>query len=181
MLFEDESYTNLRTYFWALQSLRIINDCIKSILTAWEISNTSQILRAEQDAIRLSCKSPDDGPGGEKAIKSLAAIEIQTQQLKDLIKENDVKQEDIIALRDGVRISIPYPKFNASFSLFKVHQYIYYSVEANYPAIALSCFLHLAYVYLAFQRFCSPGSSNNGHARRQYPNSNIHLNALPPC
>ena len=107
MLFEDESYTNSRTYFWALQSLRIINDCINSILTAWEISNTSRILRAEQDVIRLSYKSPDDDTGKRKAIiSSLTAIESQMQQLKDLIKENGAKQEEIIALRDGVRIII---------------------------------------------------------------------------
>jgi hypothetical protein len=123
VLFEDESYTNSRTYFWALQSLRIINDCINSILSAWEISDTSRILRAEQDAIRLSCKSPDDDTGGQKSIAScLAAIESQMEQLKDLIKENGVKQEEIIALRDGVRIIIPSPKFyTCHFVLFKLH------------------------------------------------------------
>jgi benzoyl-CoA reductase/2-hydroxyglutaryl-CoA dehydratase subunit BcrC/BadD/HgdB len=85
---------------------------MNSILTAWEISNTSQIVRAEQDAIKLSCKSPDADTVGKKAItSSLAAIESQMQQLKDLIKENFGKQEEIIALRDGVRIITPCPKF----------------------------------------------------------------------
>lgn len=107
VLFEDESYTNSRTYFWALQSLRIINDCIDSILTSWEISNTSRILRAEQDAVRLPHKPADDDTGKRKAIiSSLMAIESQIQQLKNLIKENGAKQEEIIALRDGL--------FNAS-------------------------------------------------------------------
>jgi transposase InsO family protein len=82
-----------------LQSLRIVNDCINSIITAWEMSNTSHILRAGQ----IEREQTDLG-----VTKSyLAAIESQMEQLKELIKENSAKQEEIIALRDGVRLNLP--------------------------------------------------------------------------
>ncbi|KAL4890130.1 hypothetical protein BDV59DRAFT_204722 [Aspergillus ambiguus] len=40
MLFEDEAFSKSRTYFWALQSLRILNDCITSIISSWQLSNS---------------------------------------------------------------------------------------------------------------------------------------------
>jgi glutaredoxin 2 len=99
VLFEDESYTNSRTYFWALQSLRIVNDCINSIITAWEMSNTSHILRTGQ--------TEREQTDLDVTKSYLAAIESQIEQLKELIKENSAKQEEIIALRDGVRLILP--------------------------------------------------------------------------
>jgi hypothetical protein len=63
------------------------------------MSNTSHILRAGQ----IEREQTDLGV----TESYLAAIESQMEQLKELIKENSAKQEEIIALRDGVRLNLP--------------------------------------------------------------------------
>jgi hypothetical protein len=68
------------------------------------MSNTSHILRAVQPWPGLTERENSDlGP----TRTYLAAIETQLEQLKGLIKENSAKQEEIIALRDGVSIILP--------------------------------------------------------------------------
>jgi hypothetical protein len=63
------------------------------------MSNTSHILRSGQT------EREQTDLGVTKSY--LAAIESQMEQLKGLIKENSAKQDEIIALRDGVRLIPP--------------------------------------------------------------------------
>jgi hypothetical protein len=117
------------------------------------MSNTSHILRTGQ----IEREQTDLG-----VTKSyLAAIESQMEQLKELIKENSTKQEEIIALRDGVRLILPLLQF-------------FYS-----PRSCRRDFLSLTHAHIAFQRLCRPRGSNNCNARRKHSNSNVYLNALP--
>jgi hypothetical protein len=68
------------------------------------MSNTSHILRTGQTEREQTEREQTD-LGVTKSY--LAAIESQMKQLKGLIKENSAKQEEIIALRDGVRLILP--------------------------------------------------------------------------
>lgn len=112
MLFEDEGYTNSRTYFWALQSLRIVNECINSLITAWEMSNTSHILcggQAETQETSTESRAQEGEIARMDKVKFyLAAIEGQMKKLKELVQENERRQEEIIALRDGVSAALSF-------------------------------------------------------------------------
>jgi hypothetical protein len=72
------------------------------------MSNTSYILRA----VQTEREETDLGVTNSY----LAAIETQMEQLKELIKENSAKQEEIIALRDGVSIILPQLQISCNFS-----------------------------------------------------------------
>jgi hypothetical protein len=78
------------------------------------MSNTAHILgEVHTDAQETNMRSTSIKDGIAKMDKEkvyLTAIETQMEKLKDLIKENNKKQEEIIALRDGVRISSPLPQ-----------------------------------------------------------------------
>ena len=92
LLFENSTYTNSRTYFWALQSLRIINDNIRSLTKVWTLHDNSEIV-------------PQDGTIGESAERikgSVAQINCQMEQFQDMIKTNNTSEEEIQALPDGV-------------------------------------------------------------------------------
>lgn len=111
LLFENKDFTNSRTYFWALQSLRLVNECIASIIRIWDIYDKASflnLLNTGDDGISHTPPSSD----GEAAATRTASIpylnEIQKQmtQLACMIKDNSAKQEEIRALRDGL--------FNAS-------------------------------------------------------------------
>lgn len=98
-MFEDQLYTNSRTYFWALQSLRVINECITSLVTAWNMYDKMSLLDLLPDDVAGS-SNPD-----KKACPYVAEIDSQMEQLGEMIKANNAKQEEIRALRDGVSIT----------------------------------------------------------------------------
>jgi hypothetical protein len=98
-LFEDSSYTNSRTHFWALQSLRIINECIKSLIIEWEMHDKSALLSL----------LPPENSNERRSTVFIAKIEGQMAKLAEMIKTNNAKQEDIRALRDGVSGSSTLP------------------------------------------------------------------------
>jgi hypothetical protein len=106
LIFEDTSYSNSKTYFWALQSLRTVNDCIISLLAAWdsfdnfllsdflsgldEVDHTQQELKGSNGSCLLHIK--------EEVVK-----------LKELQTANLARQEEIESLRDGVRFRCSSP------------------------------------------------------------------------
>ncbi len=103
-LFEDSSYTNSRTYFWSLQSLRILNRAISSLISAWEhyenpgILDVLQVMEEKRRTI-----SNDALPDPTKrAVTYLSDIKRQIELLKKMIETNNAKQDEILALRDGV-------------------------------------------------------------------------------
>jgi hypothetical protein len=114
LLFEDQSYTKSRTYFWALQSLGAINDCVTSLISAWDIYDQSSLLRLFEKTeaslgVALESHSTRDGSPSESTGEykiCLSEIQQQMEKLQDLFKTNNAKQEEIKSLRDGL--------FNAS-------------------------------------------------------------------
>ncbi|KAI9776734.1 MAG: hypothetical protein M1839_009378 [Geoglossum umbratile] len=105
LLFEDTSYNTSRTYFWALQSLRIMNDTINSIINAWRLYDKPGILTPDQMLeLKQDTATPLKAPSTVVAL--LRDVERQIEQLGEMVRTNNTRQEEIRALRDGL--------FNAS-------------------------------------------------------------------
>ena len=103
LLFEDQSYSNSKTLFWALQSLRIVNECLDSLITAWELHDKSSILDLLLD------DAAGDVDNGPQKCSYVDKIERQMEQLRLMIKKNNAWQEDIRTLRDGVSSGFLFP------------------------------------------------------------------------
>ena len=110
LLFEDETYSLSQNYFWALQSLRIMNECISSMIASWTMHDKNTILSTigeSQSDTDAQLHSSSNGSGANLAPRStaqsmLADIEQQMGKLAHMIKYNNSKQEEIKSLRDGV-------------------------------------------------------------------------------
>jgi len=78
-------------YFWALQSLRTVNECIASIISTW------------QDYDKFSLMPAHSRLDTDAQINSyIWKINRQIQKLIELKSTNNKRQEDIRSLRDGV-------------------------------------------------------------------------------
>ena len=113
LLFEDETYSLSQNYFWALQSLRIMNECISSMIASWTMHDKNTILSTigeSQSDTDAQLHSSSNGSGAPPTPRStaqsiLADIDQQMGKLADMIKDNNAKQEEIKSLRDGVCMS----------------------------------------------------------------------------
>lgn len=105
-LFEDSSYTNSRTYFWGLQSLRTLNRAISSLISAWEYYENPGILDflplTEEERRTTSNEAFPDHI--KRSMNYLSDIKRQMELLKSMIESNNAKQDEILALRDGVSL-----------------------------------------------------------------------------
>jgi hypothetical protein len=95
-----------------------VNDCIASLISAWKIYDKSSLLdliRSSEELDRRGTASeldtPASGAGPREstgdASSYLQQIEKQMEQLAEMIKANNAKQEEIRSLRDGVSLASP--------------------------------------------------------------------------
>ena len=107
-LFEDSSYTNSRTCFWGLQSLRTLNRAISSLISAWEYYENPGILNLLQvtEVERRTTSNDASRDPMKRSMSYLSDIKRQTELLKSIIDSNNAKQDEILALRDGVSLSL---------------------------------------------------------------------------
>ncbi|KAF2446871.1 hypothetical protein P171DRAFT_519221 [Karstenula rhodostoma CBS 690.94] len=104
LIFEDASYSNSKTYFWALQSLRTVNDSISHLIAAWEsfeTCNLSDFLNGQNEKDSIAQQQP-----AGNNISFLEHINEEIVKLKKVQTLNLERQEEIESLRDGL--------FNAS-------------------------------------------------------------------
>ncbi|KAF2807142.1 uncharacterized protein BDZ99DRAFT_573034 [Mytilinidion resinicola] len=100
LLFDDEKYTKSKLYFWAYQSLEMIQSTLKEIIERWEIyCSHTDLFDFRKEA----------QPSSEKATHYAARIEQVSNRMDDLIKkfrglikDCKSKQKEIAALRDGL-------------------------------------------------------------------------------
>lgn len=100
LLFDDSNYSNSKTYFWALQSLKAVNDCIDSFFTTWkdfEHLSLAKFWKGQDEG------GQEDTPKG-KNISYLKHIKEEIIDLEHLRASNLARQEEIKSLRDGVNI-----------------------------------------------------------------------------
>lgn len=153
LLFENSSYSNSRTYFWAIQSLRIINECLESIRTAYHGSGTTDWI-SESILDRPLEPYPTVYVGRsdyQQHISSLLDdVETQMGAIEQDIQDNEKRQVEIIALRDGV------------------------SQTSSQRVIILT------FLSTAFQRLISSRSTHFGHSRREHQGLDLHIHCVHP-
>ena len=103
LLFEDDEFTYSRRYFWAYQSLAIMNEDIKEMLIAYKESFTEAVWNGTSRII---------WPGDEKSARHIhwrkrmavirKDIERELRGLEEIDKLNDEKMKEIKALRDNL-------------------------------------------------------------------------------
>lgn len=100
-LFEDQGFTFTRRYFWAHETLGIMNDSIKAMIDAFEDTFTDDVWEGKD---KILWPLPEDSPRNEffkRRLKNLrGAFEREMKGLRTLIAENNDRKAQIRGLRD---------------------------------------------------------------------------------
>jgi hypothetical protein len=92
LLFEDESYTRSRTYFWILGCLRVFENTIRDTMKHWEAFQDSHIARIQDDP-----EYPDSSACA--MIKDIGTLMVSLDRIKG---EFGAMRTQVTLLRDGV-------------------------------------------------------------------------------
>ncbi|KKY30976.1 putative gtpase-activator protein for ras-like gtpase containing protein [Diaporthe ampelina] len=102
LLFEDADFTFSRRYFWAYNSLGVINDGIKSMISAYTDTFTPEFWAGRD---RTLWPHPD--PDSAEARNYLAQLgtlrqelELVIEDLKQVFKANELVRQEIVSLRE---------------------------------------------------------------------------------
>ena len=102
LLFEDRAFTYSRRYFWAFQTLGIINDSIKSMIDAYEHAFPASVWEGTHKTLwpLLDNHSPRNEFYKKKMAHLKAQFEAEMVNLRTLIGENNARRAEIRSLRD---------------------------------------------------------------------------------
>ena len=102
LLFEDDGYTMVRRYFWAHQTLGIMNESIKSMIDAYEDTFTDDVWEGKHKTLW-----PMQDPGSQRSQhykKKMASLkkefDVAIANLRKVVAENEGRRKEIIGLRD---------------------------------------------------------------------------------
>ncbi|TVY32020.1 hypothetical protein LSUB1_G008535 [Lachnellula subtilissima] len=102
LLFEDEEFTYSRRYFWAFQTLGIMNNGIKAIIDAYEDTFTDEVWEGKHKTL-WPMLEPDSGRNvyWKKKMAGLRkGFQREIGHLEKLYEENDDRRKEIRTLRD---------------------------------------------------------------------------------
>lgn len=102
LLFEDADFTFSRRYFWAYNSLGVINDGIKSMINAYTDTFTPEFWAGRD---RTLWPHPDpDSAEGRNYLTQLGTLRQELEQviedLKQVFKANELVRQEIVSLRE---------------------------------------------------------------------------------
>lgn len=102
LLFEDDDYTYSRRYFWAAQTLAVMNSNIQSMIKAYRDTFTDQVWTGEHrflwpGKIEQSKKYEN---WRNRMVKLRKLFEIEIEKLEDIMDVNTQEMKDIKSLRD---------------------------------------------------------------------------------
>ena len=100
--FEDKDYTYSRRYFWAYQTLGIMNDSIKEMVDAYEDSFVDDVWEGKHKTIwPIVDESDPRSKYYKKRMESLKSkFEREILKFKSLIREVRAHREEIVGLRE---------------------------------------------------------------------------------
>jgi hypothetical protein len=102
LLFEDSQFTYTRRYFWAAQTLGIIGDSIKSMISAYGDSFTEEIWTGAHKSLWLL--EDKESARNVYFLRKMAALrqkfETQVESLRELIMDIDARRAEIKNLRE---------------------------------------------------------------------------------
>ena len=102
LLFEDAEFTYSRRYFWAYQTLGLMNDSIKAIMDAYHQTFTDEVWEGRHRS--LWPMIDQDSPRNLYWRKRMAALKNEfDREMKNMFRlyeENDDRRKEIRTLRD---------------------------------------------------------------------------------
>jgi hypothetical protein len=102
LLFEDQDFTYSRRYFWAYQTLGIMMNCIKDILTAYHSTFTEEVWEGKHRSLwpMLEEDSARNVYWRKRMQLLRKDFERQVKSLERLYEDNDDRRKEIRTLRD---------------------------------------------------------------------------------
>lgn len=102
LLFEDADFTFSRRYFWAYNSLGVINDGIKSMISVYTDTFTPEFWAGRD---RTLWPHPDpESVEGRNYLAQLGTLRQELEQviedLKQVFKANELVRQEIVSLRE---------------------------------------------------------------------------------
>lgn len=102
LMFEDEMYTYSRKYFFAYQTLGIINDSIKALIDAYEDTLVDEVWEGRHKT--LWPLLDEDSPRSTYYKKRMASLrrkfDKEVSALRTLMRENRYRRTEIVGLRE---------------------------------------------------------------------------------
>ncbi|KAI9795065.1 MAG: hypothetical protein M1816_000087 [Peltula sp. TS41687] len=105
LLFEDNSFSLSRKYFWAFQASRAINHSIESIIHEWKRYRKRTIDEGVGWTTHMAMTSDQTTTASEhrrRITQVVGRIEDKISELEELLEFNRKRQDEIIASRDGL-------------------------------------------------------------------------------
>ena len=103
LLFEDDDFTYSRRYFWAYQSLAIMNEDIKEMIFAYKSTFTENVWNGSSRIIWPGDENSARHVHWRKRMESIRKdIEKELRGLEDIDQLNKEKMEEIKGLRDNL-------------------------------------------------------------------------------
>ncbi|KAF2492963.1 hypothetical protein BU16DRAFT_564265 [Lophium mytilinum] len=99
LLFDDENYTKSELYFWAHQSLEMIQGTLKEIIEQWDMYSSNTDLFDFRKESQRSEKAKHYAARMEQVSKGMEDL---IKKFRGLIEDCKSKQKAIAALRDGL-------------------------------------------------------------------------------
>lgn len=101
LLFEDEKFTYSRRYFWAYQTLGIMNNGIKAMIDAYEDTFTDEVWEGTHKTLWPMLDDSDRNVYWRKRMLGLRKeFKREIGHLEKLYEENDDRRKEIRTLRD---------------------------------------------------------------------------------
>lgn len=102
LLFEDKDFTYSRRYFWAYQTLGLMNDSIKAMIDAYEDTFTEAVWEGTHKTLwpLLEQDSPRNVHYKKKMAALRAKFDQEIKNLRTLISENDDRRDEILGLKE---------------------------------------------------------------------------------
>ncbi|OWP04683.1 hypothetical protein B2J93_5702 [Marssonina coronariae] len=102
LLFEDEEFTYSRRYFWAFQTLGLMNDSIKAIINAYKDTFTDDVWEGKHKSLwPMIDQESHRNKYWKKRMASLKKdFEAEIRNMFKLYEENDDRRKEIRTLRD---------------------------------------------------------------------------------
>ncbi|PBP20018.1 hypothetical protein BUE80_DR009146 [Diplocarpon rosae] len=102
LLFEDEEFTYSRRYFWAFQTLGLINDSIKAIIDAYEDTFTDDVWEGKHKSLwpMIDQDSHRNVYWRKRMFFLRNDFETEIRNMLKMYKENEDRRKEIRTLRD---------------------------------------------------------------------------------
>lgn len=102
LLFEDPEFTYSRRYFWAFQTLGMMNSAIRAIIDSYEKTFTDDVWEGKHKVLwpMLEVNSPRNVYWRKRMAGLKKDFEKEIKGLQEIYDDNDTRRKEIRTLRD---------------------------------------------------------------------------------